>query len=96
MSKQPPPAPTASAAGPCPIVILCRTPQHWKSHHPTTPTNSIWEYKDKGLFCVVGSLPLFCIYNKFHETYKIKVVLVGDPLLIFIYFVKGEGVSVFI
>ena len=31
MSKQPPPAPTASAAGPCPTIIqISRTPQHWK------------------------------------------------------------------
>ena len=31
MSKQPPPAPTASATGPCPTIIqISRTPQHWK------------------------------------------------------------------
>ena len=31
MSKQPPPAPTASTIGPCPTLIqICRTPQHWK------------------------------------------------------------------
>ena len=31
MSKQPPPAPTASTIGPCPTVIqVSRTPQHWK------------------------------------------------------------------
>ena len=31
MSKQPPPAPTASATGPCPTLIqISRTPQHWK------------------------------------------------------------------
>ena len=31
MSKQPPPAPTASTIGPCPTAIqLSRTPRHWK------------------------------------------------------------------
>ena len=31
MSKQPPPAPTASAIGPCPTIIqISRTPRHWK------------------------------------------------------------------
>ena len=42
MSKQPPPAPTASTVDPCPTLIqICRTPRHWKftQHHrtPTTP-----------------------------------------------------------
>ena len=39
MSKQPPPAPTASAIGPCPTIIkISRTPWHWKftQHHRTT------------------------------------------------------------
>ena len=31
ISKQPPPAPTASAIGPCPTIIqISRTPRHWK------------------------------------------------------------------
>ena len=31
MSKQPPPAPSASAIGPCPTIIqISRTPRHWK------------------------------------------------------------------
>ena len=31
MSKQPPPAPTASTIGPCPTVFqVSRTPRHWK------------------------------------------------------------------
>ena len=54
MSKQPPPAPTTSAVGPCPTLIqISRTPRHCKftqhhrttrppppapSHHPTTPS----------------------------------------------------------
>ena len=40
MSKQPPPAPTASTEGSCPTQIqIIRTPQHWKfaQHHPTRP-----------------------------------------------------------
>ena len=39
MSKQPSPAPTASAGGPCPTLIqISRTPRHWKftQHHRTT------------------------------------------------------------
>ena len=39
MSKQPPPAPTVNAVGPCPTIIqISRTPQHWKftQHHHTT------------------------------------------------------------
>ena len=42
MSKQPPPAPTARAVGPCPIVIqTSRTPRHWKftqDHRTTRPS----------------------------------------------------------
>ena len=35
MSKQPPPAPTASAVGPCPTIIqISRTPRHWKFTRP--------------------------------------------------------------
>ena len=31
MSKQPPPAPTASTIGPCPTVFqVSKTPRHWK------------------------------------------------------------------
>ena len=39
MSKQAPPAPTASAVGPCPTIIqISRTPRHWKftQHNRTT------------------------------------------------------------
>ena len=39
MSKQPPPAPTTSAVGPCPTIIqISRTPWYWKftQHHCTT------------------------------------------------------------
>ena len=41
MSKQPPPAPSASTIGPCPTIIqISRTPRHWKftQHlHTTRP-----------------------------------------------------------
>ena len=41
MSKQPPPAPTARAVGPCPTLIqTSRTPRHWKftqDHRTTRP-----------------------------------------------------------
>ena len=41
MSKQPPPAPIASAIGPCPTLIqTSRTPRHWKvtqDHRTTRP-----------------------------------------------------------
>ena len=41
MTKQPPPAPTASAVGPCPTIIqISRMPRHRKftQHHRTTRT----------------------------------------------------------
>ena len=46
MSKQHPPAPTASVVGPCPTLIqISRTPRHWKftQHHRTTrpPPNTM-------------------------------------------------------
>ena len=40
MSKQPPPAPTATAVGPCPTYPNCRMPRHWKFtqlHRTTRP-----------------------------------------------------------
>ena len=41
MSKQPPPAPTARAVGPCPTLIqTSRTPRHWtftQDHRTTRP-----------------------------------------------------------
>ena len=52
MSKQPPPAPTASATGPCPTIIqISRTPQHWKfiQHFRTTRPPPILHWE-----CLVG------------------------------------------
>ena len=38
MSKPPPPAPTASAVGPCPTIIqIVGRPGTGPLHHPTTP-----------------------------------------------------------
>ena len=53
MSKQPQPAPTASAVDPCPTLIqISRTPWQWKftQHHRTTrpppgSTGSTWDAK---------------------------------------------------
>ena len=66
MSKQPPPAPTASAVGPCPTRIqISRTPQHWKftQHHRTTrpPPNM--------KVCCLFSIRVHTIY---HFQYKIE------------------------
>ena len=47
MSKQPPPAPTASAVGPCPTLIqTSRTPRTWKfiQDHRTTRPPPFKEY----------------------------------------------------
>ena len=48
MSKQPPPAPTASAVGPCPTVVqISRPPRCWKftQHHRTTrPPNKFLDH----------------------------------------------------
>ena len=62
MSKQPPPAPTARAIGPCSTIIqISRTPRHWKftQHHRTTrlpppPPPRGWF----GGAMVLGKLPL--------------------------------------
>ena len=45
----PPPAPTASAIGPCPTIIKIRTPQHWKftQHHRTTRPPPEFSYVHK-------------------------------------------------
>ena len=52
MSKQPPPAPTARAVGPCPTLIqTSRTPRHWKftqDHRTTRPPLKKKKKKRKG------------------------------------------------
>ena len=48
MSKQPPPAPTAGAVGPCPTLIqTSRTPRHWKfaqDHRTTQPPLGVRDF----------------------------------------------------
>ena len=80
MSKQPPPAPTASATGPCPTIIqISRTPRHWKftQHLRTTRPHpcSQWELSPgattrreeiPGLSCVTH-LIMFYRFVKFHQ-----------------------------
>ena len=65
MSKQPPPAPTASATGPCPIIIqTSRTHRHWKftQHLRTTPPPpfSLEGYKQITTEFYVLLLPYVC------------------------------------
>ena len=79
MSKQPPPAPTASAVGPCPTLIwISRTHQHWKftQHHRTTPVKGprmILTYTAKNVYWLIYLTTLinFCtqIFNKFHKLF---------------------------
>ena len=67
MSKQPPPAPTASAAGPCPSTVqISRTPGHWKftQHHRTTrPPFTMYEME----LC-------HCLFMVWKQTYTVKKI----------------------
>ena len=60
MSKQPPPAPTASAVGPCPTLLqISTTPRNWKltQHHRTTrPPPQCWGWSGGAM--VLGKLPV--------------------------------------
>ena len=61
MFKQPPPAPTARAVGPCPTLIqTSRTPRHWKftqDHRTTRPPPSLWKMARYRLkYCLKGPL----------------------------------------
>ena len=70
MSKQPPPAPTESAVGPCPTIIkISGTPQHWKftQHHRFTRPPPFGH----GLICIATfkrSSPT-CIYGAFEHSF---------------------------
>ena len=62
MSKQPPPAPTASAVGPCLTLIqMSRTPRHWKftQHHRTTrpPPNPYDYFEEMSPLFVTTEVP---------------------------------------
>ena len=75
MSKQPPPAPTASAIGPCPtsIQIVGRPGhRHWKftqDHHTTRPPPISWDGKGLGgggAFIVLWkTFPVLCVSFRF-------------------------------
>ena len=65
MSTQPPPAPTASAAGPCPTLIqISRTPRHWKftQHHRTTRPPRACKEQAKCCFFSFFILHRFCLW----------------------------------
>ena len=53
MSKQPPPAPTASTIGPCPTVFkVSRTPWHWKFTQHLRPSSGDFR-SDALLFMII-------------------------------------------
>ena len=61
LSKQPPPAPTASTVGPCPTIIhIRRTPRHWKftQNHRTTrpPPMPFQRYGSTILYMLISKL----------------------------------------
>ena len=69
MSKQPPPAPTASAVGPCPTVIqIVGRPGTGSfpapSHHPTTPEGERGERIDESKKCPNHPHPHLCKRNR--------------------------------
>ena len=62
MSKQPPPAPTASAVGPCPTLIqISRTPRPWKftQHHRITRPPQVIGYGLRQQCILYGMLRQF-------------------------------------
>ena len=72
MSKQPPPAPTVSAVGPCPTVIqISRTPRRWKftQHHRTTqpPTT---ETRRKATFSCFGKTDVLKVNTKMFVSFN--------------------------
>ena len=81
MSKQPPPAPTASAVGPCPTLIqTSRTPRTWKfiQDHRTTrpppPPPGARAYSDRG----VGILSFLSPYLWETARFRLKYCLKGS------------------
>ena len=70
MSKPPPPAPTASAIGPCPTITQISRmlrPRHWKftQHHRTTrPPHLKFQFQLVGCFGLSGPLrQYFSLYR---------------------------------
>ena len=82
MSKQPPPAPTASTIGPCPTVIhVSRTPRHWKftqhlrtTQPPQAPVNIFRNQAQNGSKGHYFFLFFFgcccCFYHTALQSYK--------------------------
>ena len=62
MSKPPPPAPTASAIGPCPTVIqVVGRPRHWKftqHHRNTRPSPPTFEPSSQPGFEILSKLQI--------------------------------------
>ena len=80
MSKQPPPAPTASAEGLAYCNPNCRTPRHWKfpQHHRTTrPPQSVlsptYFFGSRRRF-----LLRFCVKLIFSETIRARAMKLGS------------------
>ena len=78
MSKHPPPAPTASAIGPCPTISqISRTPRHWKftQHLRTTrpPPNHSQSVVDNDVKTGNGNV-LKCI--SLYSSFSMKMILV--------------------
>ena len=70
MSKQPPPAPTASTIGPCPTIIqISRSPRHWKfTQHLRTTRPPPPEFEsDWMLNCFNGSLCKWSSIAHYHH-----------------------------
>ena len=73
MSKQPPPAPTASATGPCPTIIqISRTPRHWKftQYLRTTPLSYFFSY-----FPMMVSDAALCSLHNLKTVWNIIMIL---------------------
>ena len=58
MPKQPPTAPTANAAGPCPTVIQIVGPRHWMDGWMTCDSTSFSTRGWSGGAMVLGKLPV--------------------------------------
>ena len=69
MSKQPPPAPTARAVGPCPTLVqTSRTPRHWKftqDHRTTRPPPILVGQGPIALAVGGGSLDILSLFHLF-------------------------------
>ena len=79
LSKQPPPAPTASAVGPCPTIIqIRRTSRHWKltQHHRGTRPPRYLYLKGKTGKYIHGELA--DVYESSAPTYAQVKLWVGE------------------